>query len=322
MAQNVLTFQERQLNAGASVTKSVINIPKAWAAVNRKNARHTDAKGYLQTYVCRVEIQSTDVLSYLYTAPETWVLKNGVRKWHAARNKWLASMGQLDKVGEYHKTIRPYLHKDHQTSDNTAAFYELVPLKQGATMDMGEWTYTSVSAPSSIDNTDSNADYAGGDVFELVLAGTHDNGAGTDSSGTRRYTKVSIMQSYLESRRNQIGSDLNDDAADSLQPEPSPLIGFMSHAVDYQGAAEVVAEYQEERSPYSDPGTGTWNAATDAHSLQQAGLLRTTEQYGRDSAIIRVPGGIFSIWNQNQHASAARLPQIQVEVLGITRAEG
>lgn len=313
MAQNVLTFQERQINAGAT-SRSIVNVPKAWAAINRKNARHTDTKGYLQTYILRVEMQSVTMLSNIWTAPETWVLKNGVRKWHAARNKWLESMGA--QVGEYGRTIRPYLNANHQTSDNSAAYYELQPVKYSGAMSGGTWDFTKVVLPQV--KNDSGSLVSDGDDAELVLAGSHTVATGT---GVSRFSKISMMQSYLESRRNQIGSDLNDDTMDSIETDPSPLLQYMTGRDDYELSLEVVEALQEQAAPYSDSGSGATGTATDATDMYAAGLLKTTATYGRDAAIIRAPGGMFEILSTNEGSSAV-IPQIQVEVLGITRSEG
>ena len=122
MAQNTLFMQGRQLAAGdgtnpGSTVKDIINIPKIWAAVNRKNAAVTDTKGYLNTYICKVEVVSTDVLSYLYTVPENWVIKNSVRKWHIARNaQRIAMFGDKGVQTTYGRTIRPKLDRDWETT--------------------------------------------------------------------------------------------------------------------------------------------------------------------------------------------------------------
>ena len=206
MAQNTLWFQERQLAADGSLRKSIINIPKAWAAVNRKNAAVTDTKGYLNTYICKVEVVSTDVLSYLYTAPENWVLKNGVRKWHLARNAQRAEMfGDRAPSSTYGKTIRPKLHSSHQTSDNTADFYELLAQKQSGNMSGGTWDFTQMAHTIGVlddDNSSSvsNEEYA--DSYFLALAGASVLETGHTTGTQNKYTDVSIMESYLLSRRN------------------------------------------------------------------------------------------------------------------------
>ena len=69
-----------------------VNLPKDFAALNRKNMRHTDNKGYPLTYLVEVEMLGSANAAQeaiCFTAPETWVLKNAVRKWHIARNQML-----------------------------------------------------------------------------------------------------------------------------------------------------------------------------------------------------------------------------------------
>ena len=95
-----------------------LNLVSDYAALNRKNMRHTDNKGYPLCYVVEVEAIGETANAHtveIFTAPETWVLKNAVRKWHAARNMMLERVGQLGQIGEYGKTIRPYLSVNHAT---------------------------------------------------------------------------------------------------------------------------------------------------------------------------------------------------------------
>ena len=100
-----------------------VNLPKDFAALNRKNMRHTDNKGYPLTYLVEVELlgsASAAQEAICFTAPETWVLKNAVRKWHIARNQMLARAGLLETVGEYTRTIRPYLTAAHKAYEGDA----------------------------------------------------------------------------------------------------------------------------------------------------------------------------------------------------------
>ena len=105
------------------------NLAKHYAALNRKNMRHTDNKGYPLCYVVEVEAIGDTAQAHqleIYTAPETWVLKNAVRKWHAARNMMLARLDATGKVGEYSKTIRPYLSVAH-AKYGAAGFPDIIP---------------------------------------------------------------------------------------------------------------------------------------------------------------------------------------------------
>lgn len=324
MAQNTLWFQERQLAADGSLQKSIINIPKAWAAVNRKNAVVTDTKGYLNTYICKVEVVSTDVLSYLYTAPENWVLKNGVRKWHLARNAQRAEMFG-DRAGQstYGKTIRPKLHSSHQTSDNAAAFYELLVQKQSGNMSGGTWDFTQMAHSVGALDDDSTSSIAAEeliDSYNLCLAGGSVLESGHTTTAHNKYSDVSIMESYLLSRRNFTGGTQDGGIDSDVTPTPSPLVEFMADSTSSVEVARIMDDEMEDAPPYALQNSGG-GIPTDATDLMYQAALRTTSTYGRDSAIIRVPGGLLECWSASQ-ASATRLPLWNIEVLGVTRAEG
>ena len=149
-----------------------INLVKDYAALNRKNMRHTDNKGYGLCYVVEVEAIGESANNHtveIFTAPENWVLKNSVRKWHAARNMMLERLGQLGQVGEYGKTIRPYLSVAHAVGGVDARptlgklNHETTYVGGGGSppyseatsaamvdkgMNGGEWTYTEIAAIS------------------------------------------------------------------------------------------------------------------------------------------------------------------------------
>lgn len=332
MAQNTLFFQERQLNDGqasGALTKSIINIPKAWAATNRKNAAVTDAKGYLNTYICKVEVVSTDVLSYLYTAPENWVLKNGVRKWHLARNAQRAAMfGDLVGSSTYGKTIRPKLHSGHQRSDNTADFYELIQQRQSAAVTGGDWDFTKMAhTPATKDDTATAAINAVeiADEYFLCLTGQsvlETGGGGTqhEAGAINKYTDVSMTESYLLSRRNfGPGGEESGGVDSEITPTPSPLVELMADSSASVEVARIMDAEMEQNPPYALQNAGG-GIPVDATDLYYAGVLRTTSTYGRDSAIIRVPGGLLECWSVGQGATP--LPFWNIEVLGVTRAEG
>jgi hypothetical protein len=324
MAQNTLFFQERQLTNGGAFKKSIINIPKAWAQTNRKNAAVTDTKGYLNTYICKVEVVSTDVLSYLYTAPENWVLKNGVRKWHIARNAQRAEMyGDRMPSSTYGKTIRPKLHSGHQTSDNTADFYELVQQRQSAAVTGGDWAFTQMAHSIGVLNDDTIDNVTAEettDSYTLCLTGQSVLETGHSTTLHNKYTDVSIAESYLLARRNFEGGSGGEGSDDSdITPTPSPLIEFMADSGSSVEVARIMDSEMELQPPYALQSTSGAIPA-DATDLYYAGVLRTTSTYGRDSAVIRVPGGLLEVWSQGQGATP--LPFWNIEVLGVTRAEG
>jgi hypothetical protein len=335
MAQNTLFMQGRQLPAGTgsnpgATVKDIINIPKIWAAVNRKNAAVTDTKGYLNTYICKVEVVSTDVLSYLYTAPENWVLKNGVRKWHIARNaQRVAMFGDRGVQTTYGRTIRPKLHSGHQTTDNAADYYELLGARRGAAVTGGHWTFTQMAHEPGVLNSDGTAGVnleEASDDYYLCLTGNSVLESGHDTGGINKYSDVSMTESYLLARRNFEGGSGGEGSDDSdITPTPSPLIELMGNTSSSVEVARIMDREMEMQPPY-DLLSVSGAIPADATDLYYAGALRTTETYGRDSAIIRVPGGLLELHSSAQVGSAgsapARLPFWNIEVLGVTRAEG
>jgi len=113
MAEDTLFYQD--LTSGSNWATSIasagpfpsgrngfVNLVRDYSALNRKNMRHTDNKGYALCYVVEVEaIGSTSAAQevQVFTAPENWVLKNAVRKWHIARNLMLERLGMLGEIG-------------------------------------------------------------------------------------------------------------------------------------------------------------------------------------------------------------------------------
>ena len=326
MAQNTLFMQGRTLPAAGTTVRDIINIPKIWAQVNRKNAVVTDSKGYLQTYICKVEVVSTDVLSYLYTAPENWVLKNGVRKWHLARNAQRAAMfGERAGVSTYGKTIRPKLHSAHQTSDAAADYYELTGVRRGAAVTGGDWGFTQMAhSLGGLTDTGGSSVVTNelSDEYVLCLTGNSVLESGHTTGDFNKYTDVSITESYLLSRRNFEGGSGGEGSDDSdITPTPSPLVEFMADSSASVEVARIMDEEMEFQPPYALQST-SGAVPADVTDLYYAGALRTTETYGRDSAIIRVPGGLLELHSSNEGEAGDRLPFWNIEVLGVTRAEG
>lgn len=326
MAQNQLWFQERTVT-NAAQTQSIINIPKSWAAVNRKNAVHTDSKGYLKTYICKIEVVSTDMLSYIYTAPEAWYVKNAVRQWHLHRAaKRSERFGDTRGKTTYGETIRPKLVSTHQTTDNTAADYELQVLKSSGALTGGEWKFTQVAHEVAVRDSDNTTGVTAeelSDQYYLCLTGSHvlDSGAHTTAIHNK-WTDVSMVASYLQARRNfSVHEHGNND--EFLDFDPNPLNEFRTDSNAGIDAAKIEYDEQQLQPPYQ-ASTPSGDAPGDAIALYQQAVLRTTSQYGRDFAVVRAPGGLLRISSQSQATSGTtdRIPQFNIEVVGVVPTEG
>lgn len=338
------------------------NLPKLYAALNRKNMRHTDNKGYPLCYVVEVEMIGNSDNGHtmeIFTAPETWVLKNAVRKWHIARNAMLERNESLGKVGEYGRTIRPYLSRSHalagdivptlhalahdnnyntsgSTEGNVIAYSENGSAISGSTMNGGEWTYTRVASQSAYDSTEGTGNMSSAgppvDSYALVLTGDHNgtqsnqHGAGTDNSTIRTYTHVSMMRSYLESRRNASSIIQTSDGMGTITKEPSPLADMLADSLSATESREIIQDIQREKPPYDVFSTDEDNSLTanDALDLVSKCYLSTSTTYHKDKEVIRVPMGLFHIRSSATAAigSTSNVPEMRIRLLGIDKCQG
>jgi hypothetical protein len=298
--------------------------------------RHTDNKGYALCYVVEVEaIGSTSAAQevQVFTAPENWVLKNAVRKWHIARNLMLERLGMLGEIGEYGKTIRPYLtvaHAAYQgdaTPDLFAPNYETTwssgteatsPAVQKAALVGGEWTYTEVAATPDHDTSSSSTL---SDRYHLVLTGDHDSDDGTPSGQIRYFSHVSMMRSYLESRRNQSSVIQDTTGGGTIQSEPNPLVNLIADSVSTGEVKEIVQDIQREKPPYQAFVSTTENAlaGNDALDLVSKCHLSTSTSYVKDKEVIRVPMGLMHV---RTTANGSATPSLRFRLLGIDKCQG
>ena len=320
-----------------------LNLPRDYAAANRKNMRHTDNKGYPLCYVVEVEAVGNTSNAQeieIFTAPETWVLKNAVRKWHFARNAMLERLGMLGQVGEYGKTIRPYLTVGHANLEN-ASLHSAIPdmfepnyqttyssmteSNQGAvhkaSLGMGEWTYTEVAATS--DHEDQAAGNYPVDRYSLVVTGDHSDNVGSDSSGARTFTHVSMVRSYLESRRNPSSMIQDASGAGTIQAEPSPLLTLLADSSSSGEVKEIVQDIQREKPPYQAFTTADSNenalGGNSAQDLVSKCHLVTSTSYPKDKEVIRVPMGLMHV---RTTATGGDTPSLRIRLLGIDKCQG
>lgn len=314
-----------------------INLPQSFAALNRKNMRHTDNKGYALSYVVEVEAigdTSNAQEVEIYTAPENWVLKNAVRKWHIARNEMLSRIDMLGKLGEYGRTIRPYLSVAHAQAQGDAVPRQF-ELQYDTTYSSGteqtsaavtetslvggEWTYTQIAATADLET----ASAAGGisDTYALVLTGDHNSNVGTDDGAHRHFSHVSMMRAYLESRRNASSVIQDNQGGGTIQTEPSPLLNLMADSASAGEIKEIVQELQREKPPYEDFVASDPNAlnGNDTLDLVSKCHLVTSTSYYKDKEVIRVPMGLMHV---RTTATGGSTPKLRFRLLGIDKCQG
>jgi hypothetical protein len=347
MAEDTLFYKELTTGANWAVSlgtadsplpggrNGFVNLVRDYSALNRKNMRHTDNKGYGLCYVVEVEAIGSSSAAQevqIFTAPENWVLKNAVRKWHIARNMMLDRLGMLGEIGEYGKTIRPYLSVAHAryqgdaTPDLYAPNYETTwsagnestsPAVEKAALVGGEWTYTEVAATADMETQYGTE----ADRYHLVLTGDHNNDAGGDDGNRRIFTHVSMMRSYLESRRNQSSVIQNQTGGGTIQTEPNPLVNIMADSLSTGEVKEIVQDIQREKPPYQAFVSTSESALStnDALDLVSKCHLSTSTSYVKDKEVIRVPMGLMHV---RTTANGSATPSLRFRLLGIDKCQG
>ncbi len=360
MAEDTLLYREMTASKGyrdpISGTGRVGfgNLAKDYAALNRKNMRHTDNKGYPLCYVVEVEAIGDTSNAYeveIFTAPETWVLKNAVRKWHIAREEMLKRNEALGKVGEYGRTIRPYLSVNHaklgvdinptlfsvnhettwNAGGDSPAYKEQTSAAASATgMTGGEWTYTRVANEASYDSNEGTGNMSNSgppvDTYALCLTGDHDSSDGVAASSMTMYTHVSMMRSYLESRRNPSTIIQDNSGGGAIMKTSSPLADLLANSLSATEAREIIQDIQREKPPYDNFSTSGTDALTgnDALDLVSKCLLSTSTSYVKDKEVIRIPLGLFHVRATATAAiaSGGSTPGMRFRLLGIDKCQG
>jgi hypothetical protein len=361
MAEDTLLYREMTVSKGyrdpISGTGRVGfgNLAKDYAALNRKNMRHTDNKGYPLCYVVEVEAIGDTSNPYeieIFTAPETWVLKNAVRKWHIAREEMLKRNEALGKVGEYGRTIRPYLTVNHAKlgvdinptqfkvnhettwngpSDSPANTEQTSAAVAATGMNGGEWTYTRVANEGSYDSGEGTGNMAQTgppvDTYALCLTGDHDSSDGVATSSMTMYTHVSMMRSYLESRRNPSTIIQDNSGGGAIMVKSSPLADLLANSLSATEAREIIQDIQREKPPYDNFSTSSTDALTgnDALDLVSKCLLSTSTSYVKDKEVIRIPMGLFHVRSTATATLAAgggSTPGMRFRLLGIDKCQG
>ena len=151
MSGHQRTFRLTPLPSQSTITPYVINIPKLLSQVNSKYIGHTNSQGEALSFPYRLVFKSTgipdpstgategvDVLST--EIPNTWKMRNAVKKWHFARREMFSRAGvSVSELGRYGKLLRPYMDNAHQNGG-----YDEARLDDYSSP--GAWAYTVIAS--------------------------------------------------------------------------------------------------------------------------------------------------------------------------------
>lgn len=299
------TASEGNLLYGTTIpTKgNYVNLVKDMSWLNSKNHQHTDRDGHVIGYWVDITLISADEQNWsIYTAPNTWKMRNSFRKFHALRDLMFKEAGVTkSEMGKYGRTIRPYLEPNMVTvtvdAGNPDTYEEndvLSPLD--ATDAQREWTYTSLASNPGWQDYESIGDIVDdatsrtislADEWKLTICGENQQAMETAVGKVKEYQLASMIHSYNLDRMEVV----TPDAEEVISGPNNPLA-----ALRFQGpaAGEVIdiAEDQElEAPPYDVRDDG------DSTNLIFADFGRTNSATLSISKITNlfIPAGIFKL---------------------------
>ncbi|AXQ65414.1 MAG: hypothetical protein [Circular genetic element sp.] len=271
------------------------NIGRDLATINAKNEEVVDRDGHVAGYICNIRVAADGAsrLSFL-TAPNTWKMRNAVRKAHFLREAMFRDAGITEsEQGKYGKTIRPHLHTN-QVSDSVykdpyfARPAEDAPTGGGtvAAYDGGEWSYTTLASSPSWDNTPLE-DHDGlplADTYTLAICGS--NREQDNEGGIKSWNTIGLINSYNLDRMEQIPDATADTAISGTN---NPFAMLKSQSVVSGEVAEIAEDQQLEAPPYDIADDG------DSVELLYNSMLITNSTESVRTMQLFVPAGLFAI---------------------------
>ena len=176
------------------------NLNRDLSFMNSKNHEHTDRDGHVKGYLVNLKIHGAASNSIgLWTAPNTWKMRNAFRKWHAYRDLMFSEAGVTEsEKGRYGKTIRPFLSTESSSDYKDPLGWDL---SAGQTQ---EWTQTTIAAAPGFSEAGSEP-YAAKpvDTYTLSICGQNVVDV-TSTHGTQYYTRVGMIHSYNQDRQEVV----------------------------------------------------------------------------------------------------------------------
>ncbi len=234
-----------------------VNLTKDLSWLNSRNHQHTDNDGHVIGYWVDITVVATNAANWsIFTAPNTWKMRNAFRKFHAYRDHMFKEAGvSKSEMGRYGRTIRPYLEPDMvditDDAGSPVVYAEnevLVPI--GCTDANREWTYSSLASNpgwleyESVDDITTST-LGLSDEWKLTICGANDMQAETGARIQSYYT-AGMIHSYNLDRMEVVTPDSNE----VIDGPNNPLA-----ALRFQGPAsgeviDITEEQELEAPPY------------------------------------------------------------------------
>ncbi|AXH79339.1 MAG: hypothetical protein [Circular genetic element sp.] len=281
------------------------NIARDLAAINAKNEEVTDRDGHLMGYICDVSVAATGpaTVSFL-SAPNTWKVRNAVRKAHFLREQMFRDAGvTASEQGRYGQTLRPHLttsmvsdgvYKNPFTFTGAGSPYEYIG---------GEWTYTTLASSPSWDNTplEDHDQLPLADTYTIALCG--DNVEQDDEGGIKSWQTIGLVTSYNIDRMEVVPDATADTSIVGLN---NPFAMLKSQSVVSGEVGDIAKDQELEEPPYDITDNGD-----SVQLVKQATVIQNATESVRKARVF-LPAGLMALYTTAAMAQSV----VSVQVIG------
>lgn len=242
-------------------TCSLYDLFRGLSIVNSKNHEYTTRDGHVKGVLCDITIQSDKVFDGdIFTAPNSWRMRNAFRKFHFAREKMFRDAGvSKSEMGTYGQTIRPYFDAASTTSAGYIRTYlQLRGLSTVgdacpglSTAHGGEWDRSQfASAVAEADGVEAGGIVSGldfSDSWNVHICDAHIVESMPIAGDEMKYTSVGMINAYNQDRMDVITPTTAGEVVDAPN---NPLASLQSQTVTSGDVLEIAQDQELEAPPY------------------------------------------------------------------------
>lgn len=277
---------------GGGTPYNWFNLARDLSIINSKNEEVTTRDGHVFGYLCNVTIAAgSNATISAVTAPNTWKMRNALRKAHFLREAMFEDAGVIkSEMGTYAQTIRPHLTTQMVTDATYKTLQLPIPQESPSTREAngGDWSYTTLASSPSWDNTplEDHDALPLADTYTLAICG--DNVEQDDEGGIKSWSTIGLINSYNIDRMEMIPDATANTAISGTN---NPFAMLQSQSVVSGEVAEIAQEQELEEPPYDVRDAG------DSVELvyKEVVLTNSTESVRRFQ--IFCPAGLMAIYS-------------------------
>jgi len=329
MTVNIVRYDTSFVTSPIVSNTYLFDLFKDLSMQDRKYHAYTSDDGHLKGLLVNLTLEisgdsETPVDFTLWGVPNSWAVRNAVRRFHFERLEMYKRNGiDKEELGVYARTIRPYYddgHYDNRYIDDlkpTGAYWnedttgDVTSIKQ---MTGGQWFRSDfVSAPGTVtfdvSGVVATPDFT--DRWGLSLCGSHIVQATSDADD-QKWDCVSAPVAYIDSKRKvttprPADSSVPDVQDQVIQGQNNPLLQLSSGDISSTLVTEEAQGESEWAPPYMlDPADASLAVSKGIGNVvgSQTRLIRFSNVF--------LPGGFLQFTSKSYLA----LTEMNVEVLG------